>query len=468
MKSSYNEDDYDDEDEDDDTPVRGAMYRLIWLAMFAVGFFSWMFKGRRGGSTEGNELLPFSPLQILIPLLGIFALAVFIMGTRGHFPKVFESTVASWLFSLGILIICVGAIVHIGNGTYRKEAIMYIVRWMMPFAFLLFLTLAQKYEVGWRPLAYGLAVGVFMSIVVVEAYRAGMTWLPVDRKTEGRFGGLFSHPNQYGIAFATTACVPVCLWMSRVAKLRLLAVVMLPLYLVTIFQHMSKTNIILFGVCIFACFVVLSLHSTAKTVATLGTSIAAAAIAAILGYFALELMFQFAPKDAQVISNAVFNPGEVRSMDVREDVWDEAWRYVQSNPYMGYGPGWASENLMRNHAHNLFLQMEIDTGIVGTVGMALLVLGCLWRFCELVGQAFRAPSRMSESFLMRLCSGVAVIIYIAGNALSDSFGTATIPLFCVFASYAFINSEWQPEPDGEEEEYDDDDFGEEYDDADAA
>ena len=36
MKSSYNEDDYDDEDEDDDTPVRGAMYRLIWLAMFAV------------------------------------------------------------------------------------------------------------------------------------------------------------------------------------------------------------------------------------------------------------------------------------------------------------------------------------------------------------------------------------------------------------------------------------------------
>ena len=408
-------------------------------------------------------MLPFSPLQILIPLLGILALVVFIMGTRGHFPKIFEPSVASWLFGIGILIICVGSLVHIGNASFRKEAIMYIVRWMMPLSFLLFLTLAQKYEVGWRPLAYGLAVGVVLSVIIVEAYRAGITWLPVDRKTEGRFGGLFSHPNQYGIAAATTACVLVCLWKSGVGKLRTLAVLMLPFYIGTLLQSMSKTNILLFALCLFFCSLMLSLHSTAKTVATLGISLAAAAIALVLGYFALELMFKFAPKDAQVISDAIFDPGGVKSIDVREDVWDEAWRYVQSNPWIGYGPGWASDNLSKNHAHNLFLQMEIDTGVIGTIGMTLLVLGCLWRTFELVGQAFRAPSHMSESFLMRLCSIVSVVIYITGNAMSDSFGTATIPSFCIFASFAFVNSEWQHEPDGEEDEFED-----ELDDAEAA
>lgn len=449
---------------DEDGPDRGAMYWIIWFSMFLVGVFAWMFKGRRGGSTEGNELLPFSPLQILIPLLGVLALAVFIMSTRGHFPKIFEPSVASWLFGLGILIICVGAVVHIGNAEYRREAVMYIVRWMMPLAFLMFLTLAQKYEIGWRPLAYGLACGVFMSVVIVEAYRAGVTWLPVDRKTEGRFGGLFSHPNQYGIAAATTSCVLVCLWKSGVWKLRVLAAIMTPLYLGTLLQSMSKTNIVLFALCVFFCVLVLSLHSVAKTVAAIGISVAAVAIAAVLGYFALELMFQFAPKDAQLISDAIFDPGGVKSMDVREDVWDEAWRYVKSNPWMGYGPGWASDNLEKNHAHNLFLQMEIDTGVIGTFGMILLVLGCLGRALELVGQAFRAPSRMSESFLMRLCSIVSVVIYISGNAMSDSFGTATIPSFCIFASYAFVNSDWQPESDGE----DDQEFEDELDDAEAA
>jgi hypothetical protein len=112
------------------------------------------------------------------------------------------------------------------------------------------------------------------------------------------------------------------------------------------------------------------------------------------------------------------------------------------------------------------LQMQIDTGVTGTCGIVVLVLGCAWRLFELVGAAFRAPAQMSEAFIMRLCSIVAVTIYIAGNAMSDSFGTATIPSFCIFSAFAFVNKEWQPEPDG----YDDEDgeFEEEYDDAEAA
>ncbi len=67
---------------------------------------------------------------------------------------------------------------------------------------------------------------------------------------------------------------------------------------------------------------------------------------------------------------------------------------------------------------------------------------------------------MSEALTMRFCSIVAVLIYISGNAMSDSFGTATIPSFCIFAAYAFVNSEWM----SEEEE----DFEDEYDDAETA
>lgn len=460
MKHRNSEPEYEEE------PERDAMYWMIWLAMFGVGFFSWMFKMRKGGATEGNELLPFSPLQILIPLLGVLAVVVFVMSSRGEFPKIFDKSVASMLFILGILVICAGAFIHIGTKAYQKEAVMYVVRWLMPIFFLLFITLAHQHGVGWRPLAYGLALGGFLSVIIVEAYRAGITWLPVDRKTEGRFGGLFSHPNQYGIAASTTSCVIVCLWKSGHAKFKLLAGIMIPIYLGTLFQSGSKTNIVLFGACIFFCFLILSVHSPAKVIVTCGSAVAIAAIAAVLGFFALELLFTVAPRDAQVIHDAIYSPGEVKSMDVREDVWDEAFRYVQQSKWTGYGPGWASDNLMKNHAHNLFLQMQIDTGVTGTCGIVILVFGCLWRLIELFGRAFRAPPHMTESYLMRLCSIVAVIIYIAGNAMSDSFGTATIPSFCIFSAYAFVNSDFQYEPDGYGDE--DEDFDEEYDDAEAA
>ena len=236
---------------------------------------------------------------------------------------------------------------------------------------------------------------------------------------------------------------------------------MIPLFLGTLFQSGSKTNIVLFGACLFSCFFILAVHSPAKVLVTCGSAVAVTAIAAVLGYFALELLFTVAPRDAQVIHEAIYSPGHVKSMDVREDVWDEAIRYVQQSKWIGYGPGWASDNLMKNHAHNLFLQMEIDTGVIGTFGMALLVFGCIWRAFELIGQAFRAPSRMSEALTMRFCSIVAVLIYIGGNAMSDSFGTATIPSFCIFAAYAFVNGEWMPEEN-------DEDFEDQYDDAEAA
>jgi hypothetical protein len=54
-----------------------------------------------------------------------------------------------------------------------------------------------------------------------------------------------------------------------------------------------------------------------------------------------------------------------------------------------------------------------------------------------------AGTNLTDDEAVRLTSGVAMVIYVAGNLMSDSFGTATIPVFVIFAAFAFVNQDWK-------------------------
>ena len=417
----------------------------LWLALFACGAFAFMFKGR-GGS--GSEFLPFSPLQILIPALGTLGIFAMFMSFGSRFPMFFVRSPASKLLLTGIGCICLGAAMHIDGGEYDLESVLFIARWLMPVGFIAFYCFAQMHGLSWRPIALGFAAGAFCSAVAVELYRRGVS-LPIDQKTEGRFGGFFSHPNQYGIVTATSATMIAVLLHSPRVFFKLLGTAMIGIYGLCLFQSLSKTNIVLFALNIAASLIVLSLGSPAKLVRALGYS---AVLAVLLGFGAVagfNVMSTMMPREAKLIEDAIFDPRGVKSLDVREDVWADAWQYAAVNPLMGLGPGRAGEMLIKKHAHNLFLQAHLDTGLLGLAGICLIVLAILWRAAQLTREAMRAGAGIGDDEAVRLTSGVAMVIYVIGNLMSDSFGTATIPVFVIFAAFAFVNQDWKQKHEDE-------------------
>ena len=438
----------DDEEEEEAAPERRSFTLAqiaLWLALFACGAFAFMFKGR---ASSGVEFLPFSPLQLLIPALGALGLFAMFMSYGSRFPMFLVRSPASKVLLTGIGCICLGAAIHIDGGEYDKEAVLFMARWLMPVGFIAFYCFAQMHGLSWRPIAFGFAAGAFCSAVAVELYRHGVS-LPIDQKTEGRFGGFFSHPNQYGIVTSTTATLIAVLLHSPRKFFKLLGTAMIGIYGVCLFQSLSKTNIILFALNIGACFFVLSLSSPAKLVKAVAYSVMLAILLSFGAVAGFHLMTTMMPREAKLIEDAIFDPRGVKSLDVREDVWADAWQHAVAHPLVGLGPGRPSEILMKNHAHNLFLQAHLDTGLLGLAGICLIVLAILWRAAQLTREAMVAGDDFSDDEAVRLTSGVAMVIYVIGNLMSDSFGTATIPVFVIFAAFAFVNQDWNQKHEDE-------------------
>ena len=194
---------------------------------------------------------------------------------------------------------------------------------------------------------------------------------------------------------------------------------------------------------------VLSLSSPAKLVKAVAYSVMLAILLSFGAVAGFHLMTTMMPREAKLIEDAIFDPRGVKSLDVREDVWADAWQHAVAHPLVGLGPGRPSEILMKNHAHNLFLQAHLDTGLLGLAGICLIVLAILWRAAQLTREAMVAGDDFSDDEAVRLTSGVAMVIYVIGNLMSDSFGTATIPVFVIFAAFAFVNQDWNQKHEDE-------------------
>ena len=410
----------------------------VWssLILFVLGGCLWIFKMR---ARSGAELLPYSPLQILIPLLGGVALLVLLVNSGGHFPKLLARSGASPLLLSGIALIIGGATLHLGPDPAGIEAALYILRWLMPLFFIATLFVLRSQGASLLPLMLGICAGAVASAVAVELYRRGFN-LPIDQKNGvGRLGGFFSHANQYGIVTSTTASVIVVLIFSRRRTLVVPGLGMLGIYFLCLFQSLSKTNILLFVLCVMVCGVVLSLNNAKRLIASILIGLGLAGLFVLGGSAAISVLQETMPREFKIIEDAIFDPGGVKSLDVREEVWEEAWLYARENPLLGLGPGVSNDLLMHNHAHNLFLQIHLDAGIAGVAGITLVVLAALWRAGQLAGAARRHTGPIGLDDALRYTSGISLLIYISGNLMSDSFGSATLPAFVVFTGIAFLS-----------------------------
>jgi O-antigen ligase len=416
-------------------PCRGWVKLSALLALFTCGLAVWIFKIKSSGSDEAG-LLPVSPSQALIPFLGV--VSVMLMTSRGRIPIVIERGFASVCLVSGIGLIVLGAALHLTSGQGGKDALFFILRWFMPILFCYFFAWTQRRGVSWRPILYGIVVGAVVSLIAVELAKMGLP-VPVRRQTDGRYGGFLNHPNQYGIVLSTASVTIVFFLHSSRRWEKLLGLLTITIFGFCLFQSLSKTNIILFLVSLTVGSLVIVARNPLHILRAMVALCLLAGVMVATVSVGKEALWQLSPKDARLIEDALFDPGEVRSIDTRKDSWADAMTYIRKHPVMGLGPGVADDVLLNNHAHNLFLQMYLDAGLSGVTGIALVVVGILWRGLQLIGQAARRRQVLDDERVMRTVSGIAIIIYVVANTMSDSFGTATMPVFVTFAAFAFVS-----------------------------
>lgn len=411
--------------------VRHGFHALLLVC----GVCAWAFKLKGDGTSEGG-MLPYSPIQMLVPLLGVGSL-LWLVGVYGrNLPPLTVARRSAWCLKLGIVLIILGAAVHLRGGG-GKDAAMFIVRWLLPVCFLLFFTLGRTYGASSLALLLGLVGGAVITAFSVEAVRRFGVGLPISVGDAGRDSGYLNGPNQYGILCSTTAPVLLFFYYSRRRLLRLASLLLLPLYLLCLYQNLSKTNIVLFFLTLFVGTLALAIRSPRRLAATAGLTVGLTVFIALTLGLAMDAIRDVSPKSAQTLEDAMLNPTEAHSIDTREGVWGAAWDNIQRHPVIGLGPGKAMDALGIPHAHNLFLEIYLDAGFAGFIGMCFLALAVFWRAGELLLEELRRRTPTTDAEMRQLLSGLALVTYLCANSMSDSFSTATMPVFMFFAAIAF-------------------------------
>ncbi len=413
---------------------------LIALSLFSCGFFAWIFKPRYG--FFGDPIIPYSPLQVGLPLLGVGAFIYILLATRTVIFRLMRPSLSSALLLAGSGLVILGASVHVRPGPDGTEAFMFVFRWLLPFFALAFILFTRIAGVSTAPLLLGFLAGAAFSAVAVELKRLGLE-LPVSQTTVGRFGAFLNHPNQYGILISTTA--PLVVYYVHQPRLRtkLLGLLALPILCLCLFQAQSKTNIVLFGFSLACAFFIVSLHDRRKFFISLAIVAAGGIGFLLLGAAGLEVMRDVAPNDAKIIEDILFDPGGASSIDDREGVWQQAIELIRTHPLFGLGPGQAENYLPVPHAHNLLLQLYLDAGLLGFIGICAVVFSMFIKMYESAREAIAFEAPPDRETMLRLLASVSVFIYVLANAMSDSFGTATMSTFVLCAAVAYGR---EPEP----------------------
>jgi O-antigen ligase len=144
-----------------------------------------------------------------------------------------------------------------------------------------------------------------------------------------------------------------------------------------------------------------------------------------IGLLALAIML---PKGEAFLLKMVSRSGdvgEITSFTGRTEIWNAVLKLSAAEPWMGYGyassvfvlPQHASEvGFATSHAHNVFLQLLLTTGVVG---VALFVLSYI--------------AVMARAAVQRDRIVFAMLLFVLFNGITESSGFTTLANICTFA-----------------------------------
>lgn len=73
----------------------------------------------------------------------------------------------------------------------------------------------------------------------------------------------------------------------------------------------------------------------------------------------------------------MFNVGFIESSSGRDTIYIVMWNYINQNPLLGYGIGF-SQKVLGYTPHNLFLQILLESGVIGLLIWSIILIYCLY------------------------------------------------------------------------------------------
>lgn len=272
------------------------------------------------------------------------------------------------------------------------------------------------------PLMLAVAVPILLGSVLLAG---AMPSLGLD--AEGRMRGVYAHKNHFGAFAALSLLVAVALLQAGVGsrRVRVAAWLLLPLAVGCLLAARSTSVLPV----LFAALTALALARAVRS-ASPGT-LAWIPFATGLGLVLTGLAVSNSGAIAELL-------GKDADASGRTLVWEFALRMIAVRPWLGYGfeafwaggssPGavfWATTHLGVPHAHNGYVQLALNAGVIG-LGLFLLVLAA---------QAAKLAwlLRHSEDRLMPFCAGFLAFFLVYN--LSESLmwvGNEFLPLIFVY------------------------------------
>lgn len=321
---------------------------------------------------------------------------------------------------------------------------------IVPIAIFLFATgLKQRERTRLPSILLGMVVA---SAIVGLAQFSGISFdNPFINETVGRVNGTFANPNHFAL-FTAIGCLLAPIWALEERQRRgwrvVIALGLLTLFVLMILASGSRTGMLL-GIIATCIGLMLEQSAIRRMTRHYPRWVFPTLILSILAMLSAFVFVSFAANRAQSI-NRLF------SIDTGQDMRTRGLPIVVSmiRDYFPIGTGLGSFDpifrmhepfgllkfLYFNHAHNDFLEIILDTGLIGGV---LLVVGCGWWLIRSI-RIWTAKDDTSARNLARLGSAMLLLVMIA-SVVDYPARTPTIMAMIMLAAL-FLSAPVRQEP----------------------
>ncbi|MEZ5682130.1 MAG: O-antigen ligase family protein [Erythrobacter sp.] len=310
----------------------------------------------------------------------------------------------------------------------------FISRWVFGILYLIaivqLITLdAQRLKMVIRAFLYG-------GVATVPALVAGYFYRPLGELVfwdlwSYRSNGFLEHPNQ--LAMVTLVGL-VLAQLPGLLTRRLWLVVVAALLFVLVTAG-SKINIALAILIIPVIFFWLPARE-GRAVEAVGGALAGliAALATLAGIiYGLKTYNNYYYRK---LEQFITNPDRADSTQSRGGMWQESIDCMLEKPVFGIGGGNANACIDYTHAHNVFINYLLETGVVGFltfVAFLLLVISPAVGISKKLAYGIHASAYNRQLFRSAGLVLVAMVLFITANMSSDSLGGTTMPVLWLLA-----------------------------------
>jgi exopolysaccharide production protein ExoQ len=330
------------------------------LLLFSQGFYS-LVLGTAIGGDEGDTESALLRFAFILIYLITFALLGF------RLPR----TIAYLKTNLWLLFLIGLTILSVSWSALPMVTLKEAVSLVGSSAFALYFASRYNFEEQLNILGWSFGIALFFSFffaLVIPAYGI----MP-----SGAWRGIYPHKNGLGESMFTSFLTFYFLSISA-KKYRTLCKICCLLSVIIILLAQSGTSLIS----------VMFIFTTAQALKLISFKSKQSVLAILLLLIIIALLLFFLMINFHTFLN-VFDKDI--TLTGRTPLWSDLWGFIQQKPWLGYGFGtffsgshretaiiWTIHDWVPPHAHNGFIQIWLDIGVIGLAIFSISYFGCIF------------------------------------------------------------------------------------------